>query len=207
MPLAQADHSRMAFDVNNPYFRTKVMTASREELRLLLLDGCLHFIDVGTEGLETKNYEKVYEGYSQAKAIVMELINALRPEVAPELCEKLSALYTYIYKLLVEAGFEKDPEKARQARQLVEFDRETWRMLMEQIKAGGSLDAEAHAQAMPDAVDLESASKAGHAGINAADLEAANKAMPKPNVPARGTGTYSPPNAHRPSGRGLSIRG
>ena len=126
----------MAFDINNPYFRTKVLTASPEELRLLLLDGALHFTAVGREGLAAKDFERVYEGFSQAKAIVMELINALRPEHAPELCQRMSGLYTYIYRLLMESSFQRDDEKAAEAQKLLEYERETWVMLMEQLAAG-----------------------------------------------------------------------
>lgn len=126
----------MAFDINNPYFRTKVLTASPEELRLLLLDGALHFTAVGREGLAAKDFERVYEGFSQAKAIVMELINALRPEHAPELCQRMSGLYTYIYRLLIESSFQRNDEKAAEAQKLLEYERETWAMLMEQLAAG-----------------------------------------------------------------------
>jgi len=125
----------MAFDVNNPYFRTKVLTASPEQLRLMLIDGAIHFVEIGREGLATKNYEKVYEGFSQSKAIVMELINALRPEHAPELCSRLSSLYTYIFRLLMEASFEKNDAKAAEAQKLLEYERETWTMLLEKLSS------------------------------------------------------------------------
>ena len=67
-----------AFDVNNPYFRTKVLTASPGELRLMLLEGAVRYIGLGREGLASKDYEKVYEGFSQARSIVMELMNVNR---------------------------------------------------------------------------------------------------------------------------------
>lgn len=133
----------MAFDVNNPYFRTKVLTATPEELRLLLLEGALHFVGVGREGLASKDFEKVYEGFSQSKAILMELMNALRPELAPELCSRLSSLYTYIYKLLMEASFERSDEKAAEAQKLLEYERETWVLLMEKL-AGERSSAGVH---------------------------------------------------------------
>ncbi len=123
----------MAFDINNPYFRTKVLTASPEQLRLILLEGAIHFVEIGREGLATKNYEKVYEGFSQARAIVMELMNALRPEIAPELCSRLSSLYTYIFKLLMEASFEKNDAKGAEALKLLEYERETWTLLLEKL--------------------------------------------------------------------------
>lgn len=125
----------MAFDVNNPYFRTKVLTATPEELRLLLLEGALHFVAIGREGLASKDFERVYEGFSQSKAILMELMNALRPELAPELCSRLSGLYTYIYKLLMEASFERSDDKAAEAQKLLEYERETWVLLMQKLAA------------------------------------------------------------------------
>ncbi len=125
----------MAFDINNPYLRTKVLTASPEELRLMLLDGALHFVTVGREGLAATDYEKVYEGFSQSKAIVMELITTLRPEHAPELCSRMSSLYTYIYRLLMEASFQRDDAKADEAQKLLEYERETWVLLMDRLAA------------------------------------------------------------------------
>lgn len=123
----------MAVDTNNPYFRTKVMTASPEELRLMLLEGAVRFMHEGRTALVAKDWEGVYDGFSQAKAIVMELINALRPEVAPELCSSLSALYTYIYRLLTEGSFERDLAKIDEAIRLMDYERETWAMAMEKL--------------------------------------------------------------------------
>lgn len=125
----------MAFDVNNPYFRTKVMTASQEELRLLLLEGCVRFLHEGREGLASRDYEKSYSGFSQGKAIIIELLNALRPEVAPDLCKNLSALYTYMYTTLTEAVFAKDLTRVDEVIKLVEYERDTWIMLLEKIAA------------------------------------------------------------------------
>lgn len=133
-----------AFDVSNPYFRTKVLTASPAELRMMLLEGCLRFIGIGRDGLVNKDYERVYEGFSQARAIVIELINAMNPEVEPELCKRLSALYTYVHRLLTEASFEKSLEKADEAIRLMDYERETWAMVMERLRAEG---AEANATA------------------------------------------------------------
>lgn len=123
----------MAFNTNNPYFRTKVMTATPEQLRMMLLEGALQFMRQGRDGLAEKNYEKSFEGLSQAKAIVMELINALKPEVAPDLCNRLQSLYVYIFRLLTEGSFEKDLKKIDEAIELMDFERETWGLLIEKL--------------------------------------------------------------------------
>lgn len=131
----------MQFDINNPYFRTKVLTASREELRLLLIDGCIRFMRGGRDALLSKDWENVYNGFTQAKAIILELINSLDHSANPELCARLSGLYTYMYSRLTEGSFEKDVTKVDEVIGLMEYERETWVLLMEKLasdRAGGS---------------------------------------------------------------------
>ena len=125
----------MQFDVNNPYFRTKVMTASREELRLMLLEGSLRFMRGGREALVKKDWEEVYSGFTQAKAIILELMNTLDRSANPELCDRLTGLYTYMYSRLTEGSLEKDVVKVDEVIGLMEFERDTWVMLMERIAA------------------------------------------------------------------------
>jgi len=115
------------------YLRTKVMSASPEELRLMLIEGAIRFTRQGREALAEKNWEGVYEGFTKAKDILLELINALRPEIDPELCGRLSALYTFMYRRLLDCNLEKDPAIADEVIELLEYDRETWVMLMEKI--------------------------------------------------------------------------
>jgi flagellar protein FliS len=120
----------------NPYLRTKVMTASKEELRLMLYDGCLKFCHQAKAGLEAKNYEQSYENLVKAQKIVLELSTSLNHEAAPDICDKLTALYNYIYKLLVDANMTRQPEKIDEAVKLVAYERETWQLLMD--KASGA---------------------------------------------------------------------
>ena len=137
----------MAFDINNPYFRTKVLTASPEQLRLYLLDGAIHFMHEGRQGMVERNYEKVYENFRQAKAILLELMNSLRPEVDPELCQRLSSIYTFVYTELTQGSFEKDMERIDNAVELMEYDRETWVLLLERLKTGDGAAAPTSAPA------------------------------------------------------------
>ncbi len=124
----------MAFDINNPYFRTKVLTASPEQLRLYLLDGAIHFMRDGRDGMVERDFESVFENFRQAKAIILELMNSLRPEIDPELCQRLSSIYTFVYTELTQGSFEKDLERIDNAIELMEYDRETWVLLLEQVK-------------------------------------------------------------------------
>ena len=125
----------MAIDISNPYFRTKVLTASPEELRLMLIEGCLRFMGAAREGLSEKNYEKSFENFTNAKNILIELMNTLRHDVAPELCSRLDALYTYMFTTLTFASMERDVSKVDTVIELMEFERETWTLLMQKLAA------------------------------------------------------------------------
>ncbi len=117
----------------NAYLRTKVMTASPEELRLLLLDGAIKFARQGRDGLATKNYEASYNGISQSRDIILELLTTIKPEYDPELCERVRAVYTFMYSEMVTASMEKSLPKLDSVIKLLEFERETWSMLIDQL--------------------------------------------------------------------------
>lgn len=126
------------------YLKNKVLSASPEELRLMLLDGAIRFTTQGRDGLVAKNFEASFNGFSQARNIVMELINSIRPEVDPDLCKKVSSVYIFIYTHLVEAGHERSIPKADKVIELLEYERDTWIMLMEKLAAergGGTATA------------------------------------------------------------------
>ncbi len=125
----------MAANIDNPYLRTKVLTASPAELRVMLVEGAIRFCRQGRDGIATKNHEEIFNGLSQAKAIIMELINALRPEVDRNLCDKLSGLYTYMYTRLIEANLEKNVDLVDEVIRLLEFERDTWQMVVEKLAA------------------------------------------------------------------------
>jgi len=104
---------------------------------MMLLDAAVKFAKQGQQGLVDGDHEQVYNGFSQARAIVSELMTSMRPEAAPELCEQVRALYAYVFQELVAASLESDLPKADRVVELLEFEQQTWRMLMEQIKNEG----------------------------------------------------------------------
>jgi flagellar protein FliS len=149
----RSDHS-VVIQLNaqaNAYLRTKVMSARPEELRLMLLDGAIRFASMGREGLIARNYEQSSTGFSQARAIVLELINTIRPEADPELADKVKGLYTFLFSELVSASFERDADKAQQIIALLEYERETWALLIEQLHGGAERVGAVQAAGGPNA--------------------------------------------------------
>ncbi len=115
------------------YLRNKVLTASPEELRLLLLDGAIRFAIQGREGLTTRDYEATYNGLSQCRAIILELLTTIRSEPDPALAERVRGLYTFLFNEIVEAGFTKDAARIDEVIRILQYERETWVMLMAQL--------------------------------------------------------------------------
>lgn len=117
----------------NAYLRTRVMTSSPEQLRLMLLEGAVRFARQGRDALLAKDHEGIYTGFSRARDIVVELMTAIRPDTETELKSNVQGLYTFIFKLLVDASFDKDADKAEQAAKLLEYEVETWRLAMQRL--------------------------------------------------------------------------
>ena len=115
------------------YLKTKVFTATPEQLQLMLYDGALRFGEQGRVALEQKNYEQSYNMISRVQKIITEMQSCLKPSVAPELCGKLSALYSYVYRKLVEASIEHNMASLEEAMNLLRYQRETWSLLLEQL--------------------------------------------------------------------------
>lgn len=119
----------------NQYLRTQVLTASPEQLRLMLLEGAVRFTRQARDGLAAKDHEAIYTGFSKARDIVVELMTAIKSDADPTLRSNVQGLYAYIFKLLVDASFEKDGAKAEEAAKLLEYECETWKLAMEKIKS------------------------------------------------------------------------
>ncbi|MBC7834272.1 MAG: flagellar export chaperone FliS, partial [Phycisphaerales bacterium] len=117
----------------NTYLRTKVLTSTPEELRLLLLDGAMKFARQGRAAMEAKDIQGTFSGFSQCRNIVMELINSVRPEIDPDLAKRVTSLYTFIYSRILTASMEKNFGAADEAIKLLEYERETWVMLMDKL--------------------------------------------------------------------------
>jgi flagellar secretion chaperone FliS len=143
------------------YLRTKVLTATPEQLQMMLFDGAIRSCDQARDALEKKNYERSFQALTKAQAIVNQLICALRPDVSPDLCNKLKGLYTFAYRRLVDANLNHRIESLDEAANVLKFQRETWAMLMEQLgkhkaaAAASSLDIPAPDARMEASISMQ----------------------------------------------------
>ncbi len=115
------------------YLKGAVMTASPEQLQLMLLDGAIRFTLRGREALEKGDTEAAFNGFERAQRIVLELNNGLRREVNPELVDRMAALYDFIFRRMIDANVHRETQAADDALRILRHQRETWALLIEKL--------------------------------------------------------------------------
>lgn len=135
------------------YLRTRVLSASPAELRLLLIEGAIRFATQAKEGLDKRDYELSFAGFSQCRDIIAELIRSVGPGAPAELAERVQAVYTFLFKEMVDASLQRDAARVAKVIELLEFERETWVQFMERLRAEQAAAPQAAvATPAPDAV-------------------------------------------------------
>lgn len=120
-------------NVAQNYLKTRVMTATPEQLQMMLFDGALRFGEQAKLALEKKDFEGSYNNITRVQKILTELSCTLKHDLAPELCKKLAALYAYAYRKLIEANVDHNMDSLNEALQILRYQRETWGMLLDQL--------------------------------------------------------------------------
>jgi flagellar protein FliS len=115
------------------YLRTKVLTATPEQLQLMLYDGALRFGEQAKAALQARKYEDSHNLISRVQKILTELTCSLKHDVAPDLCAKLAALYNFAYRRLIDANVRHDMPALEEAMNVLRFQRDTWAMLLAQL--------------------------------------------------------------------------
>ena len=115
------------------YLRTKVFTATPEQLQLMLYDGAIRFAEQARAALEARNFEQSYLLITRTQKIITEMTCTLKHDVAPELCGKLASLYNFVYRKLIEANIEHVTPPLDEALQILRYQRETWALLLDNL--------------------------------------------------------------------------
>lgn len=115
------------------YLRNAVMTASPEQLHIMLLDGAIRFAIRGQQAVQAADHEAAFQAFDRAQRIVMQLRAGLNREVAPELVDQMHSLYNFIFRRLVDGHIHRDPAAVDDALRILRHQRETWAQLLEKL--------------------------------------------------------------------------
>jgi flagellar secretion chaperone FliS len=113
--------------VNAPqaYRANAVLTASPEQLVVMLYDGAIRFLRQAEALFEEGAWPQAIERIGRAQAIVDELLCTLNMD-AGELPQRLESIYVFCGAHLREARLRKDVVRVRQVAQLLGDLREAW---------------------------------------------------------------------------------
>jgi len=138
----------MADNQPNTYLRDAVLTATPEQLQLMLYDGAIRFSMQARDALERKDFETSYDRLTRAQHIILEMLNGLNYDVNRDLCERVASIYNFLYRKLVDASVEREIQHVDDALKVLRIERETWQMLVDKLKGvreSGELPASATA--------------------------------------------------------------
>jgi flagellar secretion chaperone FliS len=109
------------------------MTATPEQLHLMLYDGAIRYALQAKDALSVKDYETSHEKLTRAQNIIIEMQSGLRYDVNPELCRRVASIYNFLYRKLLDANVQRDTSCIDDAVKVLRVERETWQILVEKV--------------------------------------------------------------------------
>ncbi|MBC2721905.1 flagellar export chaperone FliS [Desulfosporosinus sp.] len=108
----------------NAYKNQQVMTASPEQLTLLLYNGALRFLTESILAMEQGDVQKSHNANLRVQDIVREFVQTL--DMSYELSKTWAQLYEYIEHCLIQGNIKKDLEQLQNAKSMLTEMRDTW---------------------------------------------------------------------------------
>ena len=112
----------------------QVMTATKEELTLMLYEGGIKFLNQAILALEKKDFLKANQLILRVEDIVREFQITLDHNYP--ISKQLDPLYDYMHRRLVEANLRKDIEIVNEVLGMFREFRDTWKEAMRLAKKG-----------------------------------------------------------------------
>lgn len=108
------------------YQRSAVLTASQEQLIVMLYDGANRFLAQAGVAMSERQIEIAHNKLRRAEMIISHLQASLDFERGGELAPRLAAIYSFCQRHLNQARFNADPEAIEQVRALLGTLRDAW---------------------------------------------------------------------------------
>ncbi len=119
----------------NPYAMyadNKVLTASKEDLTLMLYDGAVKFAKIAFEAMQNKDVEKAHIHIIKTENIILELQMTLNRKY--DIAKVFDDMYQNVYEKLVFANMKQDLEVLEQSVELLIELRDLWKDAMKEAK-------------------------------------------------------------------------
>ena len=114
------------------YKQNSILTASPEELTLMLYNGLIKFIMLAQKAIEEKDIQKAHDNIIRAEDILHEFKASL--DMQYEISHNLALLYDYFLDRLMEANIKKDAGILDEILHFLRELRDTWAQAMKIAK-------------------------------------------------------------------------
>ncbi len=117
--------------VKNPYAQynnNKIMTASPQELTLMLYDGAIKFNNIAIAAIEENDVQKAHINIMKVQRIIEEFQMTL--DFKYEVANDFNNVYNYLMTRLREANLNKDKEILEEVSVHLHTMRDTWKEAM-----------------------------------------------------------------------------
>lgn len=136
---------------SSEYLKSAVLTATPEQLQLMLYDGAIRFSRQARDAMSRQDWENSCEKLIRAQKILIQMQNGLKHDVNPQLCSQLKSLYQFVYSRLVDANMTHRSSSIDEALQILEHQRETWKLIVDRVQ-GETEPSNAPSAPLPPAV-------------------------------------------------------
>jgi flagellar secretion chaperone FliS len=110
----------------NPYYEQKILSSDPVELIRLIYQRAVLSVKEAREHLRHMKIGERSTAIVRAYKAIAELLSALRPEMAPELCARLQGLYCYMQQRLLDANMEQADKPLAEVLSLLTTLEEGW---------------------------------------------------------------------------------
>lgn len=114
----------------NAYKNQQVMTASPQQLTLLLYNGALRFLAESISAMEKGDIQKSHNSNMRVQDIIREFVLTL--DMSLEISTTWAQLYEYTEYCLVQGNIKKDVKQLLQAKDVLQELRDAWVEAMKQ---------------------------------------------------------------------------
>lgn len=112
----------------NAYKQNSVMTASPQELTLMLYNGAIKFCNLAIVAIDNMQMQNAHNYIIRVQDIITEFQITLDKKY--DISKNLSELYEYIHARLVEANVSKDKDILNEVLELIREMRDVWKEAM-----------------------------------------------------------------------------
>lgn len=136
----------------NQYQQNQVMTASKEQLLIMLYDGAIRFCRQAIVASDADNTVEKLGRISKVFAIITEFSNSLNHQIGGDIAADLDGLYQFMLRELNKARKDKTGENLKNVERLLLDLRQTWGEAIEKnkLETSGALDSQDKSQGIQE---------------------------------------------------------